>query len=937
MKKIVFLSLFVCAASLASFSQHWMRDLYLRAETEEITFQDMKGAFSDWSYGRDLSKIKGWRSFKRWEWFYEQRAYPGNTIPDQMIHYRELMKVIESGTVCLKTNGSWTSMSPATLPPSPDPQSIHGMGRINCIAFHPTDTFTFWIGASQGGVWKTTDGGSTWLPLTDNLPVMAVSDIAVNPLDPDVIFLSTGDIEYIGYNTIAAGRPVQFGAGLLKTVDGGATWDTTGLNYLPSQGQVTLLRRVFIHPTDTNRIVAGGVNGIFVSDDGGVSWTQTQTGVFIDLDQNPDNPNTIFAMGYYQPGFSGSGARMYKTTDFGQTWTELITTIPVTGSVLRTEIAIAPSDTNCIYALSCSYSGGFNSFHRSLDGGANWEKVASRQAADQAPNMLGWADGDYFGFAFPGVPPDTTGQGTYDLTLIVDPADKDKIFSGGVNVWGSTNGGVGGGSSTWNVASMWLGYFGPSAHADQHCMAYHPLTGELFLGGDGGLYKTDSLQLGNLDEIINCINLITFEIIPGCYELPTDWTYLSHGVHNTEFYRLGLSRADKDMIVGGTQDNGTYLYKNNAWLNTYGGDGMEAMLHHTNPNVIYATNYNGALSKSTDGGLTYTSGIEGPITGAGETGDWVTPFVMDPLNPEILYAGFNNVWKSEDGGANWTKISTFGNIQNLRALAVAPTAPWYIYASRASSIYKTENGGNDWQSISTGLPMAQAMLTYIAVDYYNPETVWVTFSGFQVGKKVYRSTDAGANWVNISHNLPNVPASCIVHQAGFNSNSDTLNGLYVGTDIGVFYTNDSLLQTAEPWILFNGGLPGVIINELEIQYEAQKIVAASYGRGIWESPLYEETTVEALNIGKPQIYQPVFSVFPNPADDVLNIVINTSVPGKMVVDIFDLQGKKLMSTEFFCTDSFQGSIDISSLPSGSYFVKTRNGNTDFSASVNIVR
>ena len=937
MKKIVLISFIICAGALASYSQHWMRDLYQKAETEEITFQDMKGAFSEWSYDRDLSKIKGWRSYKRWEWFYEQRAYPGTTIPDQMAHYHELMKIVQSGAVCLKTNGSWTSMSPASLPPSPDPQSIHGMGRINCITFHPTDSFTFWIGASQGGVWKTTDGGNSWVPLTDNLPVMAVSDIAVNPLDPDVIYLSTGDIEYIGYNTIAAGRPVQFGSGLLKTINGGMTWDTTGLNFLPSQGQVTLLRRVFIHPTDTNRLVAGGANGVFVSDDGGESWTQTQAGVFIDLKQNPENPKTIFAMGYYQPGFAGSGAKMYKTTDFGDTWTELTTTIPVTGVVLRTELAIAPSDTNCIYALSCSYSGGFNSFHRSLDAGVTWEKVASRKAPEKVPNMLGWADGDYFGFAFPGVPPDTTGQGTYDLTLIVDPADKDKVYTGGVNLWGSTNGGLGGDSSTWNVASMWLGYFGASVHADQHCMAYHPLTGELFLGGDGGLYKTDSLKLGNLDAVISCINLITFEIIPGCYTLPTDWTFLSNGVHNTEFYRLGLSRADKDMIVGGTQDNGTYLYKNNAWLNTFGGDGMEAMLHHTNPNVIYATNYNGALNKSVDGGLSYTSGLEEPITATGETGDWVTPFVMDPWNAEVLYAGFNNVWKSENGGTSWTKISTFGNVQNIRALAVAPTSPWYIYASRPGGIYKTANAGTDWQNISAGLPLAQALLTYIAVDYYDPQTVWVTFSGFKDDKKVYKSTDAGATWVNISHNLPNVPANCIVQQAGFNSHGDTLNGLYVGTDIGVFYTNDSLLLTAEPWVLFNGGLPGVIINELEIQYEAQKIVAATYGRGIWESPLYEETTVEALNIGKPQAYQPVFTVFPNPAADILNISISNPAQDKVVVDVFDLQGKKLISKQFDSNASFQESIDISFLAAGSYFVKTHNGNTDFGALLNIVR
>jgi len=922
--------------SALSYSQHWMQDVHQRSTESQISFQDLKEAFYTWSEGRDLSKIKGWRSFKRWEWFYEQRSYPDGIIYNQMIHFTELKKFQEKHEQYLKTNGSWTSLSPSVLPPSPDTTSIHGMGRINCIAFHPVDTFTFYIGASQGGVWKTTDGGNSWVPLTDALPVMAVSDIAINPLNPDVIYVSTGDIEYVGYNTIASGRATQFGIGLIKTTDGGSTWDTTGLNYLPSQGQVTLLRRVFIHPSDTSKLVVVGVNGVFVSDNSGDTWVQTQVGSFIDAKQNPANPNSIFVMGIYWPGLPATGAKMFKTTDFGQTWNELTTSIPVSGGAIRTEMAISPSDTNYMYALSCGWSGGLHSFHKSTDGGVNWQKVASQQAADKAPNMLGWADGDYFGFSLPGVPKDTTGQGTYDLVLIVHPEHKDIVYAGGVNLWGSTNGGVGGSASTWNIASMWVGYFGASVHADQHCMAYHPLTGELFLGGDGGLYKTDTLILGNLDNVLPCINMTTFEIIPGCYELPTNWTYLSHGVHNTEYYRIGLSRNDQSMIAGGTQDNGTYLYKNGNWLNTYGGDGMETMLHHTNPNVIYVTNYNGALSKSVDGGINYTSGLEAPITNAGETGDWVTPFVMDPWNAETLYAGFNNIWKSTDGGTNWTKISTWGTTANIRALAVGPSNPYYIYASRGNGLFRTKNGGQDWDNISAGLPMSQALLTYITISYHNPEVAWVSFSGFQSGKKVYKTEDAGATWVNISHNLPNVPANCIIHQAGSNMNGDTLNGIYAGTDIGIFYTNDSLLLTPDPWIMFNGGLPGVIISELEIQYDAQKIVAATYGRGIWESPLFEETDIFGLGISKPS-FSPVFTVYPVPADDMLHFEITHVTPGELKAGIYDLTGKLLIEKTFVISGNVKESIELKTLNPSTYFLKMTDGKTDYNATIIIAR
>lgn len=933
---ILFISAVVFTMITAS-AQHWMHDVYVSKDGQQITFQDMKDGFNHWAEGKNLKEIKGWRSFKRWEWFYEQRTYPNWQFNDPMAYYNELIAFQKMYPASQnKSKGTWTSLSPATLPTSPDTTSIHGMGRVNCVAFHPVDSNIFYLGASQGGVWKTTDGGNNWIPLTDQLPVMAVSDIALNPLNPDVIYLATGDIDYIGYNTIAAGRPVQFGMGLLKSIDGGVTWDTTGLSYLPSQGQNTLIRRVFVNPNDTLQIVAGGAHGLFYSSDGGITFTQTQIGVFADLKQNPLNPSTIFAMGYYQPGWGGTGARMYKTTDFGQTWTELTTTIPITGSVLRTELAIAPSDTNIIYALSCSYSGGFNSFHKSEDAGTTWQRIASRQSVDLAPNMLGWADGDYFQLSIPGYPKDTTGQGTYDLVLAVHPDNPDLIFAGGVNLWGSLNGGVGGDSSTWNIVSMWVKYFGESVHADQHYLAFHPITGELFVGGDGGLYKTDSIQIGNLDEVWSCINLFTQEIMLDCYYLPTQWTYLSHGVHNTEFYKLGLSRANPDMIIGGTQDNGTYLYKDGVWINTFGGDGMEAMLHHSNENIMYATNYNGALNKSTNGGISYTSGLEGPITGTGETGDWVTPFVMDPWNPEVIYAGFNNVWKSSNGGANWSKISTWGNSLNIRALTVAPSDAHYIYASRSNALYRTKNEGTDWTAISTGLPMSTAMLTYISVSFHNPEVAWVSFSGFQDGKKVYKTSDAGENWENISYNLPNVPVSCIVHQAGFNSNGDTLNGLYAGTDIGVFYTNDSLLATATPWILFNGGLPSVIVTELEIQYEAQKIVAATYGRGIWESPLYETTTIEGLGISDPKPYSPIFKVYPNPTDDKLYIDISKTVAGEIVIDVLNVEGKIVLSEQSNCSETFSGSINVQNLLPGNYFVHVKNGNTVFSASIAIL-
>lgn len=929
MKKYYYGFLFVFLSVVSVYSQPFLLDIRKKAERSNISFEELGEAFKNWAADKNLRNLKGWKSFYHWYWFYEQRLYPYDYTVPQNIYFQELLYAKVKIPNLSNQKGMWVSLSPNNVPEPVDSTIINGMGRINCIEFHPTDPSIFWVGTSQGGVWKTTDGGNTWASLTDHLPILSISDIAINPLNPDVIYLATGDIEYIGYNTIASARPTHFGMGILKTTDGGQTWDTTGLVYHPWQ-LMSLVRRILVHPIDTAIVLACGVDGVFRSTDGGQTWTLTQNGVFIDMEQNPQNPNTVFIVGFYQPGWSGTGARVFKTTNFGLSWEELQTTIPIYGEVLRTKLAIAPSDTNCIYALSCGYSGGFHSFHRSLDGGQTWQMVASRQTATKAPNMLGWYDGDYFGFSFPGFPKDTAGQGTYDLTMLVNKHNSDIVYTGGINLWGTTNGGLGGSSSTWNIVSFWMNLFGRSIHADQHCMRYHPITGEIFVGNDGGLYKTDTIKIGNLSSVLPCIDFINMQIIPNCYQLPTQWNYLSNGIHNTEFYRLALSRADKNMILGGTQDNGSWMFKDGVWRNVYGADGMEAMAHHHNSNILFVTIYYGGLQKSYDGGQTFISGLEKPITDSGESGDWITPFVMDPWNPEIIYAAFNNVWKSLDGGSTWSKISNFGSTQNIRALAVAPTAPWYIYASRKGGIFRTKDGGNTWQNVSLGLPLSEAMITYIAVDYYNPERVWITLSGFRDGKKVYRSIDAGQTWQNITHNLPNIPVNCIVHQAGYNQNGDTLNGLYIGTDIGVFYTNDYLMQTPQPWVWFNGGLPGVIVTELEIQYESQKIVASTYGRGIWESPLYEETFVENLMIQQAS-YDPLFQIFPNPATDFLSIKIQNVFDNKVSFSIFDATARLVQSGNLLCDANCIFKINIEKLTNGKYTLIIKSHNAIYKA------
>ena len=227
MKRIFFFSVFLLVSSSYLFSQAWMNNLDLKNK-KNPSFYDIQKAFYDYAQGKDPKTIKGYKQFKRWEWFYSKRIDENGYMPSSKDLWKNYRRSLMTTRQISSNPSNWVSLSPDSIPFSPDSTSITGMGRINCITFDPTDTNTFWIGASQGGLWKTTDNGHSWVCLTDDLPLLRISDLAVDPNNTDVLYLATGDINYVAFNTIASGRYYQFGMGVLKSTDGGQTWDTTG-------------------------------------------------------------------------------------------------------------------------------------------------------------------------------------------------------------------------------------------------------------------------------------------------------------------------------------------------------------------------------------------------------------------------------------------------------------------------------------------------------------------------------------------------------------------------------------------------------------------------------------------------------------------------------------------------------------------------------------
>lgn len=865
------------------------------------SFLDLQTQYHNWAFSHDPDQQKGWKWYARWAHEVESRLQGDGTVAHSHLLFEEAIRYarLKNGKQAGR-QANWAPVGPTNLPVRTDPQSIHGMGRINTIAFHPTDKNTFWVGVAQGGVWKTTNDGQSWMPLTDELPILRISDIAVDPKHPDTMYISVGDYAYmaIALDLDDRNRHTHYGLGVYKTVDGGQNWQPTGLTFQQLEKDGSLTRRVFIDENDPDELVAAGIFGIRKSYDGGNSWISKSDSLIWDLERDPINKNILYASCAYLHTLQSGAAAIMKSTDFGETWTVLPTNLPPR-AVQRVELAISPSDPNYLYAVACDLESGFYGCLRSTNGGQNWD-MRNAFATDSL-NILHWSDGDR----------NTGGQGTYDLILAVDPNDKEKIYAGGINAWGSTDGGT-----TWNGVSYWTNNFGPSIHADQHFLAVNPLDDKFYLCNDGGLVRTDEIRMGSwLDA----------QIDPN-YNWPTQWEDLSDGLQVRSFYRLGLSEGNPNMVTAGAQDNGTSFLNNiNRWIQTTGGDGMECAIHPTNPNILYSSSQYGNLYRSNTGGSWFDY-ISGDIRFTyGDRGEWTTPFAQFPNDPNKLIAGFGQVYVSNDTGWTWNPISSFSNMPGVSfsspasTLAMAPGDPQTIYVAKRiyhsfnqpSEIYRTTDGGQNWTNITSGLPDS-LYFTYLTVDDKDPMKVWLSVKGFTAGVKVFYSENGGNSWQNISKNLPNVSANCIVHEPG-----NAVNTVYVGMDAGIYYHSDTSTQ----WALYSDGLPNVIVSELEVHQGEAKLYAATFGRGVWVSDL----AGIASSIEKEQLNALDVQLFPNPNDGDFRLRLDQLNFESLNLEVVDVMGRRVHAEQInVVTGKLEKDFKLN-LPFGLYFLRMQHG------------
>jgi PKD repeat protein/photosystem II stability/assembly factor-like uncharacterized protein len=796
MKKLFFL---LATLPMALFGQVWMQNIPAdKAQNGTLTFTDIQQVFYNYEKehgvinGKMLvngrqEKVPGWKQFKRWEYFWEQRV-DATTGTFPKVHAADIMEQYAASHLNGKSSlGNWV-----TVGPSVSDGGYAGIGRVNCVAFHPTDNNTFWVGTPSGGLWKTTDGGGTWTVLTDGNKVLGVSDIAI-PSDyatSNTIYIATGDKDGGSVWSLGGGSSADNNSvGVLKSTDGGATWNTTGLSYLASQGK--LIGRLLIHPTNTNTLLAGTNEGIYKTTDGGTNWTSEYTGTYIiDMEFKAGDPSVIYASNKDYWGV----ARIIKSADTGGTWSTIKS---FADTDYRVEIAVTAHDANYMYAIVANRNSGLTGIYKSTDGGSAFTQLVNGNDANKS-YLYYYSDGSG----------ENSGQGSYDLTIAVSPSDKNRVIIGGVNSWKTTDGGT-----TWNICNMWTSYSGynfsgaPEVHADKHIHVYRA-DGTLFEGNDGGIYKSTNSG--------------------------TSWTDLSNGIVNSQIYRLSVSQTDNNMTINGLQDNGSKLVDGTFWYDVTGGDGMECIIDYTNKNTQYATYVNGTIYRTNDLWNNYVT-ISDNIGGSGA---WVTPYIIDPNNNSTLYVGYADVWKTTNKGDSFTKISTINTADLIRSMAIAPSNSNYVYVADHDNLWKTTNGGTSWTEITGTLPVSTNNITYLAVKNSDENTIWVSMGGYNT-QKVYQSTNGGTTWTSISTGLPSLPVMCVIQ----NKMQTSVDQLYAGTDGGVFVKNGT-----DDWQLFSQGLPNVVVTELDIYYntttpESSKLRAATFGRGLWESDLYSVPAV----------------------------------------------------------------------------------------------
>lgn len=673
------------------------------------------------------------------------------------------------------------------------------LGLVSALWVDTTNYLTLYAGSNTGGLFKTTDGGENWHCLTDTVFTTGILSIHVDPRNKNRILLGTGHYSFAR----------SYGVGMLESLDGGLSWHETGLNNQTIPYNF-IIQQSGMRPDNPDHLLAL-VNAearfrgkIFRSIDGAASWQETYNepgAELFCLEYTPGNVEEVYA----------AGNRLLKSYDDGESWTDLTHLISLDTNFRPTRIAISlfpVAPDSILVFCEAEDTTHINSNRKylflSVNGAQSFNRI----------HLLGDPFCSY-----------------WKMQLACSPTRSNEFYLGGMWLY------------KYRIESDSAHFIGNSIHTyhkDVRDLIVLPHQGNdrVYMGNDGGVTLSEDGTLTYRDITRN-------------------------GMQILQLYNITVD-DNSDNMFGGPQDGNVSFYNTKTgewWKHPRIGDAYDGMINYQNPNEVYLVSFPPKISKphiflmkSTDGGANFSYLT---IPDSTETGRKDKPVAMDPENPEIIYVGIQQVWKSVNGGQTFDRISNFSGNQKLIALKVSPSNPQVILAAFENPCWSnttqpklmiTPDGGNRWFDIT---PRGQLDLRFAGVaDFaFHPDSsrkIWLALDHQWVGRRVYVTDDGGISWKNHSEGLPPLPVNVIRYVKGAG-----IDLLIAGTDIGVFYRDASM----QAWVRFGDGLPLTIISDLEISYKRKKVIAATFGRGLWEADLCLPVSETAEIIDKNSLWE----------------------------------------------------------------------------------
>ena len=773
------------------------------------------------------------------DFMYGQRAFPYDNIPADGF-YKGYQKAVLEFRSNLQTRGSdpepWEAIGPHNT-----------AGRTLAIAFNPQNPQTIYAGSASGGLWRSRNLGSgvSWEYVPTGHPVLAVSSIAIHPRDSMIMYIGTGEV--YSYQNVGSGAAYRskrgtYGIGILKTTDGGRSW-TKSLDW--SYDQLRGVNAVEIAPAQPQIVYAATSEGVYKSINAGRTWAlKLDVKLTMDVAVHPTNSDIVIA-GCGNFGSDGKG--IYVSSDGGDNWTLKTKPLPndFQGKIL---LDFSRSSPNVVYA-SIGNGFGFNDgkswLCRSDDAGQNWKIVNTT---------------DY-----------SKWQGWFAHDLAVNPLDDKTVMVVGIYAHKTTNGG----SSLVQVTQppqVTLGRppvgkpDGPPTytHIDHHVVRYHPTDSNIVIAAsDGGVFLS---QDGGK----------TYESRNGGYQ-------------SVQFYNgISIRPDDNSSMVGGLQDNATaYYVGDKAWWRLVGGDGSWSATNPENPDIMYSSWQGLNIVRTTDG-FESTHKILNPENG--DRAVFIAPFVLCPEQPKVLYAAAQKIYKTTDGGDTWkatNKGQKLADGHPFLSLAVSPSNCDVVYGGTAPfdinngkpKIFYTLDGGKSWQEAdNSSLPNRYP--TDMTISPSDEGTAYVTYSGYGTGH-LFKTENYGADWVDISTDLPDLPGNAIAVDPNLPSN------LYYGNDMGVFVSEDGGLT----WRDYSDGLPdAVLVMDLKIGKDTRKLFIGTHGNGAYNRDILDiPTNTQAFQEPGSMVY-----TYPNPASEYVIFEFDPSAQlRELKLAVYDLNGREI--------------------------------------------